>query len=234
MPPKPGQGMKPRANIRPAGAEQESTVSAEGGQEIEQTDENPGSEDLEISGEGGYNLAAIALQNLEETGSDADSSARNAEEVSEDGHGGGEEAPTASVRLAEMMSDTEVWYLDGSGMLTQGYGRDIQEIIDRHTPRREEGYISGTEETGDVDLLEPKSATNENGSRLIGVREIIAGANGIGERPDGSYGIVVTVGETMAEGVRQWAAEDGKTPEQWLSEFVANYLESWSQPARAR
>lgn len=56
----------------------------------------------------------------------------------------------------------------------------------------------------------------------------------LGEQPNGDYKTVVTINEGYIEAVRQWAEADKKTVEEWLSDFITAYLESYGSPARSR
>lgn len=56
----------------------------------------------------------------------------------------------------------------------------------------------------------------------------------IGERTDGSYGLVVGIREGMIEGIRQWAEADRKTPEEWLSDLIGEYLDTYGSPAGSK
>lgn len=56
----------------------------------------------------------------------------------------------------------------------------------------------------------------------------------LGEQLNGDFKTVVTIQEGYIEGVRQWAEADGKTMEEWLSDFIAGYLENYGSPARSR
>jgi hypothetical protein len=56
----------------------------------------------------------------------------------------------------------------------------------------------------------------------------------MGLRPDGSFGIVVSVGETWVETVMQWSEANDVTPEEWLSGLLASILESYGDKPRGR
>jgi hypothetical protein len=57
---------------------------------------------------------------------------------------------------------------------------------------------------------------------------------GLGERPDGTYGLVVTIPEGMIEPIREQAKSDKISAEEWVSTRLTEYLESWWQPAESR
>lgn len=56
----------------------------------------------------------------------------------------------------------------------------------------------------------------------------------LGQQPDGTFKMLTTVQEGYIEPIRQWAAQDGKTPEQWVDDALASYIESWCMPAKGR
>lgn len=56
----------------------------------------------------------------------------------------------------------------------------------------------------------------------------------IGERPDGTFGLVVTIPEGLIEPIRQQAESDRVTPEEWVSTRLVEYMDSWWQPAASR
>jgi len=55
-----------------------------------------------------------------------------------------------------------------------------------------------------------------------------------GERPDGTYGLVVTIPEGMIEPIREQAASDGISPEEWVTMRLVEVLETWWYPAKGR
>lgn len=55
-----------------------------------------------------------------------------------------------------------------------------------------------------------------------------------GPRPDGSYGIVVSIGEGYWDAVQQWAEADDLKPSEWLNMRIAEFLDTWSYPAKGR
>ena len=56
----------------------------------------------------------------------------------------------------------------------------------------------------------------------------------LGDQPDGTHNMLVKIQEGYIEPIRQWAEQDGKTPEEWVTDALASYLETWSQPAAKR
>ena len=65
--------------------------------------------------------------------------------------------------------------------------------------------------------------------------ELICQHNGyVGEREDGSYGVVVTIGEGYWGAVKEWAESDGLTAEEWLTNLVTTNIESYGMPAKGR
>lgn len=49
----------------------------------------------------------------------------------------------------------------------------------------------------------------------------------LGQQPDGSYKLVVAVPEGYIEGVKSQAELDNMTPEDWVSQKLAEYFEQW-------
>lgn len=64
--------------------------------------------------------------------------------------------------------------------------------------------------------------------------EEFAKQHSLGEQPNGTYKLVVTLEEGYIEPVRQWAESDGVTVEKWVTNLIQTYLESWSQAAKGR
>ena len=56
----------------------------------------------------------------------------------------------------------------------------------------------------------------------------------VGNRQDGTFGIVVTIPEGYIGPIRDQAESDGITPEKWVSDRLVEYCESWWQPATGR
>ena len=54
----------------------------------------------------------------------------------------------------------------------------------------------------------------------------------LGEQPDGTFKIVVTIPEGYISSIQQQADSDHETPEQWVSKNFAGWLESWWAPPR--
>ena len=55
---------------------------------------------------------------------------------------------------------------------------------------------------------------------------------GLGEQPDGTFKIVVTIPEGYIEPMRQQAESDHETLEEWASKNYSEYLASWWSPPR--
>jgi hypothetical protein len=56
----------------------------------------------------------------------------------------------------------------------------------------------------------------------------------IGENPDGTFGLVVTIPEGYIEPIRGQAESDGVSPEDWVSTRLNEYLESWWSAPKGR
>lgn len=54
----------------------------------------------------------------------------------------------------------------------------------------------------------------------------------LGEQPDGTFKIVVTIPEGYIESIRQQAEVDHETIEEWASKNYSEYLEGWWSPPR--
>lgn len=63
---------------------------------------------------------------------------------------------------------------------------------------------------------------------LIGIAPIC------GEQPDGSYNLIANIPEGYINAVREWAAAEDKTAEEWINGLILANIESWAQPARGR
>ena len=53
-------------------------------------------------------------------------------------------------------------------------------------------------------------------------------------QPNGDLSVLVSISEEYVEPVRQWADAEGKTVEEWLTQQLGSYLESWGSPAQTR
>jgi len=56
----------------------------------------------------------------------------------------------------------------------------------------------------------------------------------VGPRPDGTFGMVVTIPEGMIEPIREQAQSDGITPEQWVSLRLQECFDVWWYPTKGR
>ena len=56
----------------------------------------------------------------------------------------------------------------------------------------------------------------------------------VGQQPDGSTKVVVTIQEGYFEAVTQWAESDGVPIEQWLSDRLYEYISTYGEPAKGR
>jgi len=56
----------------------------------------------------------------------------------------------------------------------------------------------------------------------------------VGQRSDGTFGLVVTIPEGLIDPIQQQAESDGATPEDWVSTRLTEYLESWWSAPRGR
>jgi hypothetical protein len=56
----------------------------------------------------------------------------------------------------------------------------------------------------------------------------------IGERGDGTFGLVVTIPEGMIDPIRGQAESDRVTPEEWVSTRLGEYLDSWWSAPKGR
>jgi hypothetical protein len=63
--------------------------------------------------------------------------------------------------------------------------------------------------------------------------EIVIGGT-VGERSDGTFGMVLTIAEGYIDPIRQQADSDGVTPEEWVSQRFNEYLETWWSPPKGR
>jgi hypothetical protein len=57
--------------------------------------------------------------------------------------------------------------------------------------------------------------------------EVTMVAEGIGQQPDGTFKLVVTIAEGYFEGIKSQAESDGVTPEEWVSTRLGDYMEQW-------
>lgn len=77
------------------------------------------------------------------------------------------------------------------------------------------------------------SATIEDIEELIGRVPVHIAPDGqvtafpIGQRSDGTFGLVVSIPEGLIEPIRQQAESDRVSPEEWVSTRLVEYLESW-------
>lgn len=71
-------------------------------------------------------------------------------------------------------------------------------------------------------------------SRIMPAEEAKNYRPDLGEQPDGSFNVVLTVGEGYIEAIRQEAEAHGKTVKQWCDEQFNFFLQSWWQPPKAR
>jgi hypothetical protein len=94
-----------------------------------------------------------------------------------------------------------------------------------------EGLLASSKESGSGQT-EAKPEPNDDKQRLA---ELICQHNGyVGEREDGSYGVVVTIGEGYYGAVKEWAEADDLSIEEWLTNLVTSNIETYGQPARGR
>ena len=56
----------------------------------------------------------------------------------------------------------------------------------------------------------------------------------VGFQANGEYKAVVTIKEGYWNAVEEWAAADGLTPEEWLSNLVTANIETYAMPAKGR
>jgi hypothetical protein len=59
-------------------------------------------------------------------------------------------------------------------------------------------------------------------------------STGLGEQPDGSYRVAVTIPEGYLSAVQDWAAAEQATVEQWMDNQFLAFMESYGAPARSR
>lgn len=59
-------------------------------------------------------------------------------------------------------------------------------------------------------------------------------SSSVGQRSDGTFGLVVSIPEGMIEPIREQAASDSVTPEDWVSTRLLEYMESWWSAPKGR
>jgi hypothetical protein len=124
---------------------------------------------------------------------------------------------------------------------TMRRGEDADEKWLRQKAKEEDGCIVGVgglalkaanplttidRETGKVYRVPEGETGGEALSRLDWRR--------LGERPDGTYGLIVAIPEGMIGGIMAQAESDKVTPEEWVSVRLSEMLEGWWQPAQGR
>ena len=104
-----------------------------------------------------------------------------------------------------------------------------------------EGVRCTTDEPVDLETAMAVGTGTVSGFRGIMQPSIIYEASGgkeglarVGQQPDGSTKVVVTIQEGYFEAVTQWAESDGVPIEQWLSDRLYEYISTYGEPAKGR
>lgn len=84
-----------------------------------------------------------------------------------------------------------------------------------------------------VKIMDAETTSDLAGKRVF-EEELLNSLISLGEQPNGTYKLIVTLEEGYIEPVRQWAESDGVTVEKWVTNLIQTYLESWSQAAKGR
>lgn len=97
----------------------------------------------------------------------------------------------------------------------------------------EAASVSPEAELADLMAKSQRPKEQEQGG-LTSIQDIVEEAAGIGKRPDGTFGMLVTIPEGYLDPVKEQAASDGVSPEEWMSTRVVELLENFWSPARSR
>lgn len=211
-----GQGMKPRQSATGALAEAAGTpteVSAGEGQEqgvpvpvegVEVAEQN--STTLEPgTGENG-------VQNLESAESETVA------------------LPGSLEELMRKSRDGDIERVADSIMSTLGRAEQIDHVRDHQPPHVEEHPAAIVIRGNTLSTEDLAAFVHMNGKIEYHPPE----HPHVGQREDGTFGVVVTLAEGLIEPIGEQAAADKITVEEWLNMRLAEYLETWWQPAKSR
>jgi hypothetical protein len=217
--------MKPRGNSEITSIipqEPEVELSADEGQQDQPQVAEPGITEVPADG---TTLETEAVQNLdsEKPVSVADSGSGEAEESQ---LLPSPEVPREAFELLQkVMAESE---------MASGVDVALEEPVHADLPAVEKAVPEEAQAGADLaKFIEAQKLSDVGGKPLFSVEEIAA-IGFLGEQPDATFKLVVTLEEGYIEPVRQWAESDGLTVEEWVSRLVQQYLESWSQAPKGR
>lgn len=163
---------------------------------------------------------------------------------------------TAEVSADEGQQEAPKQVVEGTGEAVQSGSRLEADSVQNLESTENSGDASvataGLEDLmrDSVDALTPNEVRDKNElpasfeGGIAGHRDVVIATKDhallplvgtvLGEQPDGTFKMIVTVPEGHMGGIISQAESDGVTPETWLSTRLADYLESWWAPPVSR